>query len=83
MHSALQHSDLWTRTAFKNLSLYKYLIMNWEALSIKDICIGNIAYLLKSFLLTPYDGVTYGTTEDSSITFTYHHKFLLSVHLAK
>ena len=58
-------------TAFKNSSLYKWLILNWEELSQKGyFFIGDTAYSLKSFLMTPYDGTMHGTAEDN---FNYFH----------
>lgn len=53
-------------TAFKHTKLYKWLEDNAEQL--KDAgfyFIGDSAYSLKSFLLTPYDNVLHGTDEDN------------------
>ena len=53
-------------SAFKNSSLYKWLIANWVSLAKKGYYfIGNSAYALKSFLLTPYDNAEHGTVEDN------------------
>lgn len=53
-------------TAFKHTKLYKWLEENAEKL--KDAgfyFIGDSAYSLKSFLLTPYDNVCHGSDEDN------------------
>ncbi len=53
-------------TAFKNTKLYAWLEKNWEWLKLKKYYfIGDSAYSLKSFLLTPYDNVCHGTAEDN------------------
>ena len=53
-------------TAFKNSGLYQWLIHNWKSLMDKGYYfIGDSAYALKSFLLTPYDNAMHGTTEDN------------------
>jgi len=53
-------------TAFKNSSLYTWLIQNWQSLVSKGYYfIGDSAYSLKSFLLTPYDNAVHGTSEDN------------------
>ena len=53
-------------TAFKKSSFYKWLINNWKKLAEKGFYfIGDSAYALKSFLLTPYDNVLHGTPEDN------------------
>lgn len=53
-------------TAFKNTKLYKWLERNWEWLKMKKYYfIGDSAYSLKSFLLTPYDNVCHDTAEDN------------------
>ena len=52
-------------TAFKNSSLYNWLIQNWQTLARKGFYfIGDSAYSLKSFLLSPYDNAVHGTPED-------------------
>ena len=58
-------------TAFKKLSLYKWLLENWQSLASKGFYfIGDSAYSLKSFLLTPYDNTIHGSADDS---FNYFH----------
>ena len=58
-------------TAFKNSKLYTWLMGNWEWLKNKGFYfIGDSAYSLKSFLLTPYDNVLHGTPEDN---FNFFH----------
>lgn len=53
-------------TAFKNCTLYKWLTKNWEWLKAKGFYfIGDSAYSLKSFILTPFDNVFHGTPEDN------------------
>ncbi len=53
-------------TAFKNSELYEWLIQNWKSLMDKGYYfIGDSAYALKSFLLTPYDNAMHGTSEDN------------------
>lgn len=72
--SILSHGAEHDSTAFKNSSLYKWLASNWEQLSQKGyFFIGDTAYLLKSFLMTPYDGTMHGTTEDN---FNFFHSSL-------
>ena len=58
-------------SAFKNSSLYKWLIANWVKLAEKGYYfIGDSAYALKSFLLTPYNNAEHGTAEDN---FNFFH----------
>jgi hypothetical protein len=58
-------------TAFKNTNLYKYLMQNSVSLCNKGYYfIGDSAYALKSFLLTPYDNAFHGTPEDN---YNYFH----------
>ena len=53
-------------TAFKNSSLYKWLIDNWNNLKEKGYYfIGDSAYGIRSFLHTPYDNAIHGTPEDN------------------
>lgn len=53
-------------TAFKNSALYTWLLQNWKAMTEKGYYfIGDSAYSLKSFLLTPYDNAIHGTPEDN------------------
>ena len=56
-------------TAFKNSSFYRnFLVHNWHELAKKGYYfIGDSAYSIKSFLLTPYDNVLHGSAEDNSI----------------
>lgn len=58
-------------TAFKNSTLYKWLLAHWESLATKGYYfIGDSAYSLKSFVLTPYDNTLHGSAEDN---FNYFH----------
>ena len=58
-------------TAFKNCGLYQWLLQNWKVLAEKGYYfIGDSAYSLKSFLLTPYDNAMHGTAEDN---FNFFH----------
>ncbi len=58
-------------TAFKNSSLYTWLIGNWQALARKGYYfIGDSEYSLKSFVLTPYGNAVHGTPEDD---FNFFH----------
>ena len=53
-------------TAFKNSSLYKLLLSNWESLLRKGFfLIGDTAYGIRSFLHTPYDDTMHGSAEDN------------------
>ena len=53
-------------TAFKNSSLYKWLLDNWTRLARKGFYfVGDSAYSIRSFLLTPYDNALHGTPEDN------------------
>jgi len=53
-------------TAFKSTSLYSWLLRHSNRIARKGFYfIGDSAYLLKSFLLTPYDNVMHGTPEDN------------------
>ncbi|KAL7544549.1 hypothetical protein ACHAWF_007926 [Thalassiosira exigua] len=53
-------------TAFKHSNLYKWLIDNWKWLKLRGYYfLGDSAYNLKSFLLTPYDNALHGDPEDS------------------
>ena len=67
-------------TAFKNSNLYKWLLLNWKWLSRRGFYfIGDSAYALKSFILTPYDNVLHGTLEDSYNFSSHHQESLLNV----
>eukprot|EP00956_Cyclotella_meneghiniana_P038219 scaffold150376_cov62-Cyclotella_meneghiniana.AAC.3 len=59
-------------TAFKNSKFYKdCLLPNWRKLAEKGFYfIGDSAYALKAFLLTPYDNVLHGSAQDN---FNYFH----------
>ena len=58
-------------TAFKNSSLYKWLSRNWKSMVDKGyFFIGDSAYGLTSFLLTPYDNAVHSTAEDD---YNYFH----------
>ena len=53
-------------SAFKHTELYTWLLNNWVSLARKGFYfIGDSAYSLKSFLLTPYDNTRHGTAEDN------------------
>ena len=53
-------------TAFKNSSLYELLLSNWKQLREKGFYfIGDSAYSLSSFLLTPFDNAVHGYAEDN------------------
>ena len=58
-------------TAFRNSTLYQWLKNNWRLLASKGFYfIGDSAYSLKAFLLTPYDNAVHGTAEDN---FNFFH----------
>ena len=59
-------------TAFKRTGLYKWLMdNNWYDLKRRGyFFIGDSAYSLRSFLMTPYDNTMHGTPEDN---FNYFH----------
>ena len=53
-------------TAFKNCSLYAWLMDNWNTLrELGYYFIGDSAYALRSFIHTPYDNALHGTPEDN------------------
>ena len=58
-------------SAFKNSPLYKWLLTNWKWLAKKGFYfIGDSAYSIKSFILTPFDNTLHATAEDN---FNYFH----------
>ena len=59
-------------TAFKRTGLYQWLLdNNWSELSRRGYYfIGDSAYSLRSFLMTPYDNAMHGTAEDN---FNFFH----------
>ena len=58
-------------TAFKRSSFYKMLDDNWKYLKQKGYyLIGDSAYSIRSFLITPFDDAMHGTAEDN---FNYFH----------
>ncbi len=65
-------------TAFKHLSLYKWLLQNNGY-----YFIGDSAYSLKSFLLVPYNNAVHGTPEDDYNFFTRPAKFQSNVALVR
>jgi hypothetical protein len=66
-------------TAFKSCALYKWLTLNWRTSADKSLyCIGDSAYSIKSFLLTPYDNAVHGTAEDT-ISSIHSHASPLNV----
>lgn len=53
-------------TAFKNLSMYKLLLANWESLLQKGFFLfGDTAYEIRSFLYTPYNNMMHDSAEDN------------------
>jgi hypothetical protein len=53
-------------SAFKQSSLYKILQQKWRLLRDKGFYfIGDSAYALRSYLLTPFDGTMHGTHQDN------------------
>ncbi len=53
-------------TAFKRTGLYQWLIDNWCELKRRGYYfIGDSVYLLRSFLMTPYDNAMHGIAEDN------------------
>ncbi|KAL7506494.1 hypothetical protein ACHAXN_009688 [Cyclotella atomus] len=51
---------------FKNSKFYKWLEHNWKKLAEQQFYfIGDSAYALKSFLMTPFDNAVHGTPEDN------------------
>ncbi|KAL7464249.1 hypothetical protein ACHAXS_004587, partial [Conticribra weissflogii] len=62
LHHGAEHDS----TAFKNGLLGKWLSKNWQSLNDKGFYfIGDSAYALKSFLITPFDNAIHGTSEDN------------------
>lgn len=58
-------------TAFKNTKLYQYQTTKWKWFAQAGFFfIGDSAYSLRSFLVTPYDNVLHGTSEDN---FNFFH----------
>lgn len=58
-------------TAFKNSSLYRKLMDDCDRLLEKGFhFIGDSAYAIRSFLLTPFDNAVHGTPEDN---FNFFH----------
>ncbi len=67
LHHGAEHDS----TAFKNGSLGKWLSKNWKSLYNKGFYfIGDSAYALKSFLITPFDNAVHGSPEDN---FNFFH----------
>ena len=61
-------------TAFKNSPLYKWCIENWEYLAEKGFYfLGDSAYPIMSFIVTPYDNVLHKTPGDN---FNFFHSSL-------
>ena len=53
-------------TAFKNSAFYKWLMDNWKKLADEGLYfIGDSAYAIRSFLVTPFDNAVHGTAEDN------------------
>ncbi len=62
MHRGAEHDS----TAFKNSNFYDWLVKNWNKLAEKGFYfIGDSAYAIKSFLVTPFDNAVHGTPEDN------------------
>ena len=62
IHRGAEHDS----TAFKNSNFYQWLMKNWEILAEKKFYfIGDSAYAIKSFLITPFDNAVHGTPEDN------------------
>ncbi len=62
MSRGAEHDSL----AFKNSGLHKLLEQKWQFMAEKGYYfIGDSAYSLKSFHLTPYDNAMHGTPEDN------------------
>ena len=58
-------------SAFKKSSLYELLSCNWKNLSERRrYLIGDSAYSLRLFIITPFDNAKHGTREDD---FNYYH----------
>ena len=58
-------------TAFKQSSFYKWLLQNYEKLKSGGYYfIGDSAYSIKAFLITPFDNAVHGTSEDN---FNFFH----------
>lgn len=58
-------------TAFKNSTFYTWLMDNWKSLAEKGFYfIGDSAYAIKSFVVTPFDNAVHGTPEDN---FNFFH----------
>ena len=71
-------------TALKNSKLYKFMVDHWEWFKQRGLYfIGDSAYSLKSFLLTPFNNVFHGTAEDNYIFFTPCQGSALSAPLAR
>lgn len=67
IHRGAEHDS----TAFKNSKFYCWLMENWKWLAGKGFYfIGDSAYSLKSFLVTPYDNTLHATAEDN---FNFFH----------
>ncbi len=70
-HNILHHGEEHDSTAFKNGSLGKWLSKNWKSLYDKGFYfIGDSAYALKSFFVTPFDNTLHGLPEDN---FNFFH----------
>jgi hypothetical protein len=60
-------------TAFKLMTLYKWLLVNWRQLGSKGLhFLGDSAHSIKSLILTPYDNAAHGTKE-GNYNFSIHH----------
>ncbi len=71
-------------TAFKRTGLYQWLLENWWRLE-RDgyYFIGDSAYALHQFIITPYDNAMHGTPKDN-FNFSIHcQELLLNVPLEK
>jgi len=62
IHRGAEHDS----TAFKHSNFYEWLEKNWKKLAEKGLYfIGDSAYAIKSFLVTPFDNAVHGTPEDN------------------
>jgi hypothetical protein len=62
IHRGAEHDS----TAFKHSNFYQWLETNWKKLAEKGFYfIGDSAYAIKSFLITPFDNAVHGTKEDN------------------
>jgi hypothetical protein len=69
---------------FKLTTLYTWLLKIWRKLASKGLhFIGDSAYSIKLFILTPYDNAVHGTSKDNYNFFIWHCGLRLSVVLVR